>query len=304
MVVEPSDRRRLTTMEAPVSQKRTARLDDRGLLAVTGADAEAFLGRLITQSPAAASRETAAHGALLTPQGKIVADFLMSRIEAGFLLDVPLAATADLLKRLRMFRLRAAVAIEDLTASRAVLVAWGDGEAPAGLDWAADSRLSGLGARAYPTRDSVPATTAEADDWHAHRVALGVPELGRDGAFGDTFPTEIGMDGLAGVDFDKGCYVGQEVVSRMRYRGTARRRPVVVTAETPLAPGAEILADGRSLGTLGSVAGPKGLAIVRLDRTAAVRRQDMAATAGGLAVRLDLPPWADYGWPDTNEAED
>ena len=135
-------------------------------------------------------------------------------------------------------------------------------------------------------------------DYHAHRIALGVPEGGRDYAFGDTFPHEALFDQLNGVDFEKGCFVGQEVVSRMQHRGTARKRVVGVEGERPLpAPGAEILAGNIPIGTLGSVDGKSGLALVRLDRAEDAKAQGIPLRAGDVAISLRIPPFARFQVP-------
>jgi folate-binding protein YgfZ len=123
-----------------------------------------------------------------------------------------------------------------------------------------------------------------------------VPEGGRDYAFGDAFPHEALFDQLNGVSFEKGCYVGQEVVSRMQNRGTARKRVVPVVAERPLpACGTAIVAGGVELGRLGSVAGPRGLALLRLDRVAEFAEKDEALWANEVPLRVQLPVWAHFG---------
>ena len=150
----------------------------------------------------------------------------MSRIPDGFRFDVRGDRAADLAKRLSLYRLRAQATIAaDPTV--AVAAAW-DGAAPAAAEAVADSRHADLGARLYAAEGAFSADAAEAD-YHAHRIALGIPEGGRDYAFGDAFPHEALMDQLGGVDFRKGCYVGQEVVSRMQHRGTARTRILAAT---------------------------------------------------------------------------
>ena len=134
------------------------------------------------------------------------------------------------------------------------------------------------------------ADSATQDDYHAHRIALGVPEGGKDYAFGDAFPHEALFDQLNGVSFEKGCYVGQEIVSRMQNRGTARKRIVPVVAERPLpACGTAIIAGGVEIGRLGSVAGPRGLALLRLDRVAEFAEKDEALRADEVPLRVQLP---------------
>jgi len=273
------------------------RLESRSLVEVAGPEAPEFLDRMITQKTEVADGQTAAFGALLTPQGKIISDFLIVRQEnGGFLLDAPAAGAAELRKRLTMFKLRA-----DVTIGNPPLVVYagvGTPPATAGLI-AVDPRHPGLGWRLYAAEGSV-VTDADEARWQAHRVSLGIPEAGADLPLLDAFPHDLAMDSLNGVDFDKGCYVGQEIVSRMRYRGTARRRPVVLSAEADLPPaGAEILIGGRVAGHLGSASGTSGIAILRLDRVRDALTAGETVTVDGLPVSVALPAWADYGWPDT-----
>ncbi|WP_370673698.1 folate-binding protein YgfZ [Pleomorphomonas sp. PLEO] len=272
------------------------RLESRSLVEVVGPDASDFLDRMITQNTDAADGRTAAFGALLTPQGKIISDFLVVRQESGgFLLDAPAAGASELRKRLTMFKLRANVTIE---ASSLVVYA-GTGTPPVATGLIAqDPRHPDLGWRLYALEGAV-VTNADEATWQAHRVSLGIPEAGTDLPLLDAFPHDLAMDSLHGVDFDKGCYVGQEIVSRMRYRGTARRRPVVVSAETDLPPaGTEILIGGRVAGHLGSASGSRGIAILRLDRVRDAVTAGEPITVEGVPVSVALPAWADYGWPD------
>lgn len=279
---------------------RVAILADRRVIAVGGADAVGFLQSLVTCEVAALPPGTAAFGALLSPQGKILFDFLATRTVDGFLLDVAEASAAALTQRLRFYRLRAKVTVEP--ADMAVATAWG-GPPPSidGVVAVADPRLAALGYRLYGAAAAL-AADATAEDYHRHRIALGVPEGGRDFAFGDCFPHEADMDVLAGVDFGKGCYVGQEVVSRMQHRGTARRRMIVVEAAALLPPAATpILAAGRAAGSMGSSDGGRGLALVRLDRVRAALDAGGDVTAADVALTPAIPPWATFGWPAAAE---
>ena len=291
-----------------MSQGRIAELSRRGVVAVRGLDAAKFLNDLVTSDvPEAAGR--AAFGALLTPQGKILFDFIVFRDGDGFVFDLPKAAVADFVRRLGFYRLRAKVEIADLSNEREVVVAWG-GDATPILDGsvAADPRLAALGFRAIvPAGADMAADYTEASvaDYDAHRIALGVPEGGIDFAFGEPYPHDTDMDQLAGVDFAKGCYVGQEVVSRMQHRGTARRRFVRVSAGAALPDiGTPVTADAKAIGTLGSSAGGTGLALVRLDRAKDAIDHGVAIIAGNAALTLTLPNWATFGWPAGPAAED
>ena len=277
-----------------------ALLPDRALVAVTGPDATALLQGVLTCNVETLQAGEARLGALLTPQGKVLFDFLVSRIPDGFRFDVRGDRAADLAKRLSLYRLRAQAAIAaDPTV--AVAAAW-DGAAPAAAEAVADSRHADLGARLYAAEGAFSADAAEAD-YHAHRIALGIPEGGRDYAFGDAFPHEALMDQLGGVDFRKGCYVGQEVVSRMQHRGTARTRILAATYPDGIPePGTGIAAGGKVLGTTGSAAGGRGLALVRLDRLGDALAAGETPLAGGHPVRLERPAYARFAMPEAADA--
>ena len=151
----------------------------------------------------------------------------------------------------------------------------------------ANADISGLGC-----------ALASEDEYHARRIALGVPEGGRDYSFGDAFPHEAMFDQLNGVDFKKGCFVGQEVVSRMEHRGTARKRIVGVEGEGPLpTPGTEIIAGSTPIGTLGSVAGSSGLALLRLDRAEEAKAAGVPLRAGEVTIAVRIPAWARFKTP-------
>ena len=210
---------------------------------------------------------------LLSPQGKILFDFFVLADGDGYLLDVASAQAEALRQRLGFYRLRAAVTIE-AEPSLKVAASWGEAalaNLPAEAPNFRDPRLDSMGARvllpAMSTSQNSATELATEAAYHAHRIAEGVPEGSRDYAFGDAFPHEAMFDQLHGVDFQKGCFVGQEVVSRMQHRGTARKRIVGVEGEGALPPsGAEIFAATMPIGTLGSINGSAGLALVRLDR--------------------------------------
>lgn len=276
-------------------------LSDRGAIRVAGEDAPHFLHNLVTSSVEDLAPGTAAYAGLLTPQGKIIADFFALRTADGYLLDVPAARLEELKKRLTLYKLRAkvTVAAEDL----AVAAIWGGpgGTAPSAFD---DPRLPALGRRAFiPKNEASSTLSAEGfevkseEDFHAHRIALGIPEGGRDFAFEDAFPHEADMDQLGGVDFRKGCYIGQEVVSRTQHRATARTRIVPVNLTSPASPGTEIVAGDKTIGTLGSVRGTRALATIRIDRADDALAAGQVFKAGDAAVTFDKPDWARFRFP-------
>lgn len=277
-------------------------LTGRGVLRVGGDDAVRFLQDIVTNDVTKAVNGSAVHAALLTPQGKILFDFILLDTGDEILLECARDIIGDLVKRLTFYRLRAAVEIEDVSDTQKVWAAWGD--APQALDEAimyTDPRLEDLGARIIATASldmaGAGCDVASEADYHRHRVSLGVPEAGRDYPLGDTFPHEADYDQLAGVDFHKGCYVGQEVISRIQHRGTARKRIVPVRGSAPLTSGAEITADGATLGKLGSVAGEIGLAMIRLDRAEKAIEEGHALKADGTEIELIQPGWAGFKVP-------
>ncbi len=276
-----------------------ARLSDRGLVRLAGPDARKLLNGLVTNDLDKLDAQPAIHAGLLTPQGKILFDFIV--VTAGgdvLLLDVARASVEALIKRLTMYKLRAAVTIEAAPADLVVGALWGDAvRVPAGVIAYPDPRLASLGQRFVAPAGRVgeiPAVPSDEAAYHAHRIALGVPEGGLDYAFADTFPHEALFDQLAGVDFEKGCYVGQEVVSRMEHRGTARNRIVPVQAASNLTGAAAVSAGEASLGHIGSVAGHAGLALIRLDRAHEAAQKGQPIMAGEIAVKLRKPEWATF----------
>ncbi|HET7847746.1 MAG TPA: folate-binding protein [Pseudolabrys sp.] len=295
---------------------RATLLPDRGVVKVVGDDARRFLNGLTTSDIGKVTPAAPRFGALLTPQGKIIVDFIVAEAEAadggGFFIDCPRALAPTLVEKLNFYKLRSKVLIEDLSEVLGVMAVW-DGATTSeyGLSYA-DPRLAALGVRvmlpphlAKEAADDLGAALVDADAYEAHRIALGIPRGGLDFNYGDTFPHEADMDQLAGVDFEKGCYVGQEVVSRVEHRNSARSRVIPVTYEeaAPMA-GLAVMAGEKQVGTFGSAAGGHGLALLRLDRVGDALAQDAPLEAGGIRIHPVKPGWARFAWPgDTKAAE-
>src|SRR5947208_246024 len=280
---------------------KAAFLPDRGVVKVNGDGARDLLNGLVTSDVTLLRPGLARFGALLTPQGKITADFLITEAPSGhgggFLIDCPRALAQPLTDKLGFYKLRAKVAIENLSDSLGVLAAW-DGDPSVTPDLAfTDPRNPVLGWRilapeelAKKVADLIGAELVDSAAYEAHRIASGVPRGGLDFMYSDAFPHETNMDRLHGVDFEKGCYVGQEVVSRMQHRGTARTRIVrVILDDFSPETGVAVLAGDKSVGTMGSTAGGQGLALLRTDRVADALAAGAKLTAGGLAIHLADP---------------
>ena len=269
-------------------------LKDRSLLSVGGADAQSFLQNLITTDITSLAADEARPGALLTPQGKILFDFMIWQDGDGYMIETDAGQRDALLKRLTMYKLRAAVTLAPV-AEEGISVCWGEDTDGVSLG-VRDSRFTkaGLTLTRRPGRHGDGAEAL----YDALRIAHGIATSGSDFSLQDAFPHDVLMDLNGGLSFKKGCYVGQEVVSRMQHRGTARRRVVTVSAATALpGTGTEITAAGKPVGTLGSIDGGSGLAIVRIDRAGAAMAEGTPLLAGGTAVSLTLPQWSGLVFP-------
>jgi folate-binding protein YgfZ len=293
---------------------RAALLPDRGIVKVSGDDARRFLHGLVTANIETIAPSTARFGALLTPQGKIIVDFIIVEAEpgdgGGFFLDCPRPLVETLVGKLTFYKLRAKVTVEDLSERLAVMAVWeGDARTDYGLCYS-DPRLPALGTRimlpahvAETAAAELGAELVDASAYEAHRIALAVPRGGLDFIYGDAFPHESNMDQLAGVDFAKGCFIGQEVVSRMQHRGSARTRVMAVRFDgfAPEA-GLPVTAGEKTVGTMGSSAAGCGLAILRLDRAAEAMAQGLPLLAGGVTLRVTKPDWAGFTFPADGKA--
>jgi len=288
---------------------QVALLPDRGVVKVAGDDARGFLNGLVTNDMGKVAPGKPRFAALLTPQGKIIIDFIVAEAPindgGGFFLDCPRALASTLVEKLNFYKLRAKVICEDLSNVLGVMAIWdGTAESDYGLSYP-DPRLPALGSRimlpphlAEEAAADLGGMPVSADAYEAHRIALGVPRGGLDFIYGDTFSHEADMDQLNGVDFGKGCYIGQEVVSRVEHRASARSRVVpIVYDEFAPSSGLPVMAGDRQIGTLGSTAKGHGLALMRLDRIGDALAAGATIEAGGIAIRAVKPPWAKFDWP-------
>jgi folate-binding protein YgfZ len=269
-------------------------LDQRVIIALKGPDARSFLQGLISNDMEDCAPGKGIYAALLTPQGKILFEFFVTEHGDRFLLDCAAARSADLMKRLTFYRLRAKVDIAPASDLK-VAAAW-DGASTAnaaGVVSFPDPRLPALGLRLIGSLTDLQAGIAgiPRGDYRAHTLRLGVPDSA-DLLPDSVFALDAGLEELGGVDFKKGCYVGQEVTARMKHRASARRRFLIADVEGDLPPaGTKLEASGREVGTLATGADKRALALVRLDRVEEARSAGAAITAMGQTVRLQMPSW-------------
>lgn len=292
-----------------MTQRFYAPLPQRAVIAVTGDDRVAFLQGLVSCDVTKASPEQALYGAFLTPQGKFLHEFFLVQVGETLFLDTEAARRADFAKRLNLYKLRSKVAIsqpDDL----AVYALWGDKAAPIpGLTSFVDPRLPQAGLRAIVakgTDDQVPAfdaagfTLSDTAHWDALRIGLGLPDGSRDMTPEKAILLENGFDELAGVDFQKGCYMGQELTARTKYRGLIKKRlmPVEIDGPTP-EPGAEITLNGEEAGEMRSAQGHIGLALIRLAQWRKSQADGQPLQAGETILRPSRPDWAVF--PETED---
>ena len=275
----------------------SAFLADRRLIRVSGTGAEEFLNNLITADVENLPQGEARASALLTPQGKILFDFLITRDGPDYLIETGAGEQDALLRRLTMYKLRAPVDLK-LEPVEGMSLFWNETAHEAAVR---DGRFAKAGIDLF--RVAGASASGEAAAYDALRIDHGIAESGRDYPLQDAFPHDVLMDVNDGVSFKKGCFVGQEVVSRMKHRGTARRRVVTVTADGDLPPtGTEITANGKPVGALGTVCGRKALAIVRIDRIADALASGTPLLADDITVSVTLPAWTGISFPAADPA--
>lgn len=300
-----------------MDRTRICLLPERGVLALGGPEARAFLQGLITNDMEAVDSTHAIYAALLTPQGKFLFDFFIVQAGEEFLLDCEAGRLADLARRLGFYRLRAKVTIRDVRADYAVAAAPGPeglaGFIPDALPGTAraqdggvlfaDPRLAAMGARLLlPPAALDKYEKAPTEDYHRLRIQLGLAEGAGDITVEKYFLLEANFEELNGVDFKKGCYVGQELVSRMKHRGVVRKRILPVTVDGPCPPpGTPILAAGREVGLLHSSQGTRALAFLRLS---ALAPGAPALQSGDAILTPALPAWLNLAFPETENDHD
>lgn len=290
--------------------------EDRAAIAISGEDREAFLQGLVSNDVRRATPDQAIWAAFLTAQGKYLHDFFLVGLGDGYAADCEADRRADLLRRLKMYKLRSKVELADLGDSHVVALLYGDGTATAlGLTGEkgsaaafgggvafVDPRLADGGCRAILPRADAQQVLADAGfrrgdraDWERRRLSLGLPDGSRDLPVEKAILLENGFEELSGVDWNKGCYMGQELTARTKYRGLVRKRlmPVAFDGPTP-EPGTPVLLDGKDAGETRSGLGDRGLALLRLEQVEKAASDGQPLLAGETKVLPEKPDWASF----------
>lgn len=268
-------------------------LDDRAIIAISGPEARDYLQGLVTNDVTGGlAPGTGLYAALLSPQGKILFDFFITEGDGALLLDCAKASREILLKKLKMYKLRAKIEIEarDQLAVYSSLKGHPENRPTPYADRAitfADPRMTALGKRSIGAIAEMPANLPGPHAYHQMRLALGVPE-GTDFGSEKIFALDAGLEELHGVSFTKGCYVGQELTSRMKHRATARKRIVMIAAEMDLPGSGAVTRGGSEIGEILASYGRSAFALVRLDR---LEETQGDITTGSIPVTLTSPPW-------------
>jgi len=270
--------------------------ETRRIIRVTGDEAPDFLQSILTANVETLAEGAVRPGALLTPQGRVLSDMMILRMTDGFLLDCDATRADDLFTRLRRYRLRRPITLEQLD-SHHVWLGWNGAAMPDGA--AADPRHPALGWRWIGAEGAAPQTGAQiapVNDWHAARITAGVPQGPEDLQPERALMLEAGLDRLGAVDFDKGCYVGQEVTARTHYRGLVKRRivPLIINGAVPR-PGSDVREGTAPLGRVLSRAATDGgavcLAAMKLSDIHRLMEDASSLTADGHSARLAIPDW-------------
>ena len=266
-----------------------ARLEDRALVGLAGADWRSFLQGLISNDVDTLEPGQLRFAALLTPQGRLLFDMFVGGLDDGCMIDVQASQREALVQRLSIYRLRAKVEIA--AAPGQVCVLWREGTAfePVPGAWTPDPRLPALGWRGVDLEPPAGAAARDDDAYDAFRLALGVPDPARDCVADKTYPIEADFDLLNGIDFKKGCYIGQETTSRMKRRGGIRSRMLPITFDGPApASGSEVLAGTLRAGEVLSGQPGRAMALLRLDRIAGA-----VLSVDGRPMQVDPPAWTE-----------
>ena len=277
-----------------------ATLHTRRLIRVAGEDALSLLQGIVTCDVRPAWEGKAAYGALLTPQGKFLHDFFLVPWRDGIAIDCDGVRYTDLLVRLKMYKLRSKVELEVLADNDGVIALWGQeppSAPPAGVTLVADPRLKEMGCRAIGDIGTIMAWLADVPhidevEYDHHRIGLAIPDGVHDMVADKSLLMEYGFDKLSGVDFAKGCYIGQEVTARSKHRGQVRKSIYSVRIESALpASGKSILQDGQEVGQLRSASGGIGLAYLQIEAVEKAQNGGAPLMAGDVKISASLPEW-------------
>ncbi|WP_412058389.1 YgfZ/GcvT domain-containing protein [Bartonella sp. DGB2] len=282
-----------------IKNYHTLSIKDRKLFAINGQDASAFLQGLITTDIEQIAPQNLLPGALLSAQGKVLFDFLIGRYQNGYLIDIAHDLAPDFIKRLNLYKLRKSVEIIELLQYDTYVSLTNN------LPFK-DFSLAFYDKRfkkqekviRFYLNTSFQTDGQEAHNWKRLCIHHGLAEGGRDYDLGQVFPHDINYDQIFGLSFHKGCYIGQEVVSRMHHRGLIRRRMLIARGESPLPSRAIVSVNGIAIGQLGEAVGHEALALLRLDRVATAVKQGHMIIAAGVPLKVTIAAQMAYDFSD------
>ena len=286
-----------------MSNKTYTVLESRGLIQVEGEDKATFLQGLVSNNVMNITAEAASHGAFLTPQGKYLFDFFVVQMGDAWLIDCEKARLPEFLKKLNLYKLRSKVTLTDRTNDFDVIALIGESDAPGtcvatdGGVIFTDPRLSAIGKRAIVATGTVIEGYSQADlaVYEHARITLGLPDASRDMAIDKALLLENGFDELGSVDFQKGCYMGQELTARTKHRGLVKKRLVPVKIDGPTPDNGTVLeVDEREIGEMRTSSGDMGLALLRLD----AMEKSVSFKVGSTTLTHMKPDWAKFSTDD------
>ncbi|AGF74322.1 aminomethyltransferase [Bartonella australis AUST/NH1] len=282
-----------------VEKQNALSLKNRKIIKVTGEEATHFLQVLITTDIKKMRPQELLPGALLSPQGKVVADFLISKINKGYMIDIDALLADSFQKRLMLYKLRKEIEITQ-PLQKDITICW---ENKISIS---DSVLS-FSDKRFPIKEKVlryyGKTSLSApkrnDNWDRMRIRYAIAESGHDYEIGKVFPHDINYDQINGLALNKGCYIGQEVISRMHHRKIIRRRLLIVKSRYNLTPGSTVTAGAKKLGQLGTCATNEALALMRIDHVKDAMNENIQITVDNLPVTINIPENVNFTFPES-----
>ncbi|ENN93420.1 YgfZ/GcvT domain-containing protein [Bartonella bovis] len=281
-----------------IEKQNTIRLKNRKIIKVIGEEATRFLQALITIDVEKINSQELFPSALLSPQGKIIADFLIGKIDQGYMIDISAPLADSFQKRLILYKLHAKVKITQ-PLQEVTTISWQDEINTFDFSSSFIDKRFPQKEKMVRIYEKIPFLAPEHNDnWNRMRIRYAIAESGQDYEIGKVFPHDINYDQISGLSFNKGCYIGQEVVSRMYHRRAARRRLLIVKGQHNLKPGSTIEAGTKILGELGTCVENEALALMRIDHVKDAMNKHIPFTIENLPVTISIAENMNFSFPE------